>query len=334
MYPETIRLIAEKQQEGVFPGVVYRFIHGEQMETHCLGYAARQPQIESLTTEHLFDVASLTKVVCTTTVILKLWEQGVLAIDDPLVRYLPAFTDQKVTLRHLLTQTSDIQTWIPRRDQLSAEELRHAYLRVQSGPQLGKQVQYTDTGTILLGFMLEELFGCSVTEIFQQEVLQPLEMTNSGFPPLPAASKVAATQRQEDGTVLKGITHDPKARVLGKHAGNAGLFSTIDDLTQFVQMMLKKGQTATQSFLSADILERLYLDHTPSETGHRSIGWDLKGTPVHLYHTGYTGTFLLIGSDGKAFIFLSNRVHPEDHRDSYLKHRDQIVQSYLKESVR
>ena len=159
-------------------------------------------------------------------------------------------------------------------------------------------------------------------------------MTNSGFPPLPAASKVAATQRQEDGTVLKGITHDPKARVLGKHAGNAGLFSTIDDLTQFVQMMLKKGRTATQSFLSADILERLYLDHTPSETGHRSIGWDLKGTPVHLYHTGYTGTFLLIGSDGKAFIFLSNRVHPEDHRDSYLKHRDQIVQSYLKESVR
>ncbi len=63
MYPETIRLIAEKQQEGVFPGVVYRFIHGEQMETHCLGYAAQQPQIESLTTEHLFDVASLTKVV-------------------------------------------------------------------------------------------------------------------------------------------------------------------------------------------------------------------------------------------------------------------------------
>ena len=95
MYPETIRLIAEKQQEGVLPGVVYRFIHGEQMETHCLGYAARQPQIESLTTEHLFDVASLTKVVCTTTVILKLWEQGVLAIDDPLVRYLPALLIRK-----------------------------------------------------------------------------------------------------------------------------------------------------------------------------------------------------------------------------------------------
>ena len=114
---------------------------------------------------------------------------------------------------------------------------------------------------------------------------------------MPAASKVAATQRQEDGTVLKGITHDPKARVFGQTCRKRrGCFQPLNDLTQFVQMMLKKGQTATQSFLSADILERLYLDHTPSETGHRSIGWDLK---VRLYTSiiqGIQGPFLLIGS--------------------------------------
>lgn len=334
MYPETSHLIAEKQKEGVFPGTVYRFIDQGQRETHVLGYAACQPQAEILTEAHLFDVASLTKVVCTTTVILKLVDQGVLAIDAPLAHYLPDFTDPKVTLRHLLTHTADIQTWIPQRDQLSAQELRQAYLELKSGQKLGKEVKYTDTGTILLGFMLETLLGGSLTDIFQQEVLLPLEMTHSGFPPLPEGSKVAATQRQADGSMLKGITHDPKARVLGEHAGNAGLFSTIDDLTKFVQMVMNHGQTAKGSFLSPERIASLYQVQTPFETGQRSLGWDLIGTPPQLYHTGYTGTFLLIGSNSKAMLFLSNRVHPEDHRDSYLNHRDEIVQSYLKESVR
>jgi CubicO group peptidase (beta-lactamase class C family) len=333
MYPETIHLIAEKCRQGVFPGAVYRFINGEDSDTHVLGNAAIEPQTERLTTDYLFDVASLTKVVCTTTIILKLWAQKKLAIDDKLINYLPTFTDDKVTLRHLLTHTSDIQTWIPNRDQLTAEELRQAYLQVQSGQQIGRQVKYTDTGTILLGFMLEEMTGQPVTDIFQREILQPLGMTNSFFPPLPKGKKVAATQRQSDGSILKGMTHDPKARVLGKHAGNAGLFTTVDDLTKFVQMILAQGSTSSTDFLSSEIVELLYHDQTPLGTGHRSLGWDLISSPTQLFHTGYTGTFLIIDSTDKAFIFLSNRVHPQDHKESYLKHRDEIVQSYLKESV-
>ena len=322
MYPNTQAIIHAKQQAGVFPGAVYQFIEDHQIETHVLGKAVLVPKEEKMTADYLFDVASLTKVICTTSVVLRLWEQGKLDIDRPLKSYLFTFENPLITLRHLLTHTSDIQTWIENRDQLSAEELRAAYLTLQPGDYLGKKVCYTDAGTILLGFMLEELFGQPATTIFQQEVLNPLGMNDSQFPPILHA-KVAPTQ-QVGTKVLRGETHDPKARVLGKHAGNAGLFTNITDIQKFVEAYF------TTDYLKPKTLALLMTDQTPTGHGGRSLGWDLRGGM--LFHTGYTGTFLLIHPQAKrAFIFLSNRVHPEDHRASYIEHRDEIIATYFDE---
>ncbi|MCQ4503889.1 beta-lactamase family protein, partial [Vibrio parahaemolyticus] len=92
-------------------------------------------------------------------------------LDKPLHNYLPAFENETITIRHLLTHTSNIETWIPNRDQLSQEQLIEAYLKLQPGDQLGKLVKYTDAGTILLGLMLEEIFQEPATELFEEQVL-------------------------------------------------------------------------------------------------------------------------------------------------------------------
>lgn len=332
MYAKTLELI-EKKMPHVFPGAVIRFIADGAQATYTLGQASVLPKSEKMTTTHLFDIASLTKVICTTTVILKCWDQGMLKMEDPLNKWLPEFKDPVVTIKHLLKHTAAIHTWIPDRDRLTAQELKKAYLGLASDGSAGQRVQYTDTGFILLGFLLEEIFQQPLIKIFQEEVLDPLEMSNSGFPPFSKEQchKIVPTQKQADGQILRGITHDPKARILGIHAGNAGLFSTVDDLTRFVQALLMN-QPQKHPLFSEGIIDALKQPQTKGDR-LRTYGWDLKGPTLQLFHTGYTGTFMLVDlRQQRAFIFLSNRVHPYDQRDTYIQHRDEIVSSYLKES--
>ncbi|KAF1295541.1 serine hydrolase [Enterococcus sp. JM4C] len=359
MYPQTQKIISQKQAQGIFPGAVYAFIEPEQeqalmdleenqnpllaknrkftQEIHVLGQARIVPESYPMEEDFLFDVASLTKVVCTTSLVLRLIEDGKIDLDAPLKNYLLAFQDERITIRHLLTHTSDIQTWIPDRDKLSQSELKAAYLTLKSGDQLGQQVKYTDAGTILLGFMLEELYWDDATDIFQEEVLNPLGMMHSLFSPHPS-KRIVPTEQLASGEVLHGVTHDPKARVLAEHAGNAGLFTTIGDLIKFVTMYLRLGSLPEGQFLREETIKELLRDQTPTGEGQRSLGWDLKvdlseGRPL-LFHTGYTGTFILIDIlEGSGFIFLSNRVHPTDHREEYIQVRDEILKIYLTEKA-
>ncbi|WP_438714619.1 serine hydrolase domain-containing protein [Enterococcus sp. AZ109] len=337
MYPNTTKIIEEKQQQGVFPGVVYSFIGGRKQQTTTLGLAQIEPITRQMEEDALFDVASLTKVICTTTMMLKLWEENKIEWDQPLKELLPEFRDGRITLRHLLTHTSDIQTFIPQRDKLNAQELRAAYLTLQSGENLGEQVKYTDAGTILLGFMLEELYQEKLVSIFRKEILEPLKMTDSCFLPNPNDERIVPTEKLVNGEVLRGITHDPKARVLAEHAGNAGLFTNMSDLKKFTEMYLNFGSVNGKIYLQESTIAFLLSDQTPTGSGGRSLGWDLRGDSNQqplLFHTGYTGTFMLLDpSKHSAFLFLSNRVHPQDHRQEYLHQRDEILAVYLAEQA-
>lgn len=336
MFPKTTKKLKEKMNQGVFPGAVYTFIEGEQEQTSVIGLAQIEPVQRPMQGNAIFDVASLTKVICTTTVMLRLWERGKFDWDQPLQTLLPNFQDSYITLRHLLTHTSDIQTYIPNRDKLNAQELRSAYLTLKSGELLGKQVKYTDAGTILLGFLLEHWYQKDAVDIFREEVLQPLEMTNSCFLPKVIDDRFVPTEKLTNGQILQGITHDPKARVLAKHAGNAGLFTNMQDLKKFTQMYLNFGRVNGKIYLHESTINFLLSDRTPSGKGERSIGWDLKVSSMDqetlLFHTGYTGTFMLVDPmKQSAFLFLSNRVHPQDYRSEYLRQRDDILATYLAE---
>lgn len=323
------KLIAEK----IIPGTSYGFIEGGKQYRYTEGYAAVFPEKESIQENQLYDIASLTKVMMTTTVILQLVEENKIAIDDTLQEYLADFTCPKVTIRHLLTHTSAIKGFIPNRDALSAEALKKAILQLPVEDTIGKQVVYTDTGMILLGFLIEEIENETLIKVFEKRVIQLLNLTDSSFHPT-RPDQCAPSELHPKRGLIRGEVHDPKAYVLGDHCGSAGLFSSLNDCLKFAQMILNKGQLDGTRILQQQTVEKLLNDWTPTRELNRSLGWDLKGTKKHLilFHTGFTGTFMLIDiHESKAFVFLSNRVHPKSDTPVYLKKRDELVNCYLLE---
>lgn len=333
MFKKTINYMNELVETKKIPGISFAFITKEKIDSGLLGLKQIVPDVEILEENTLYDMASLTKVICTTTIVLKLIEEDKVDIDTPLHHYLPEFLDEKVTIRELLTHTSDINPYIPNRDQLNQDELKSAILALKSGRKKGEKCAYTDTGTVLLGFLIEEFYKKSVHEVFKEEVLLPLEMTASGFTQLDL-NKVAPTEMTEKRGLIKGQVHDPKAFVLAEHCGSAGLFSTLSDVIKFSEMLLNKGKYKDKLFLSEKTVENLSQNYSPKSDKARSLGWDLieYENRYLLYHTGYTGTFMILDILAKeGFIFLSNRVHPADRRDDYLKVRDKLVNIYLAE---
>ena len=140
MYPQTQKKIAEMLKGNVFPGVSYTFIDMDKTETRMVGSAAILPERESLREGMLYDVASLTKVIVTTTLLLQLQEEGAINFEDPVQAYLPEFPSAAVTIRHLLTHTSDLKGYIKNRDALTTDELIAALIALTPGENLGKNV--------------------------------------------------------------------------------------------------------------------------------------------------------------------------------------------------
>lgn len=337
MYPTTHALIKSYLAEGVFPGVNFAFYKNGQVEAYSYGCATLLPHPQKMTRETLFDIASLTKMIGTNSLILKLWEEGQLDLDAPVQNYLPDFQDGVVTSRDLLTHTSDINPFIENRDQLNERELKQALLNLKSGEQRGKKVAYTDTGTLLLGFLIDYFYQRPVQDVIATDVLEPLSMTNSTFNVSNTHSSIAATEYHQKRGLIQGTVHDPKAFVLGEQCGSAGLFSTLDDCLIYCQMLLNGGTSPNGiRFLKPQTVQQLYRDWTPQGDLGRSLGWDLKyradsESPL-LFHTGYTGTFLVIDPEqNECFVFLSNRVHPIDHREEYVQKRDHLLNVYLNE---
>lgn len=250
----------------------------------------------------VYDMASVSKVMGVATVVIELLVKGMLELDSPLQAYYPAFENGEVTIRQLLTHTTGIDPFIPNRDQLSAEDLVFAINQIRVTDD--KSFLYTDINFLLLGFMLEEVMGQSLDVIFAERIFAPLGMSKTSFGPhLEAVPTVRG--------VCDGMVHDPKAKVLGVHAGSAGLFSTIEDMKIFCQ-----------HYLTADLGLDLEANYG-SPDKPRSLGWNLDGD--WLEHTGYTGPFIMVNRNSQqAVIFLTNRTYLYDDRPLWIDKRREL----------
>ena len=271
--------------------------------------------------ESIYDLASLTKVVATTTAIMVLYDAGKIDIDAPVARYLPDFSGgarDQVTVRHLLTHRAGLpagrELW---RIAKTPAEARAAVLAspIQCAP--GSCYEYSDLGADLLGFVAEAASGQSLDAFLERQVFAKLGMTDTHFRPDPLSSvRTAPTEiAPPRGYPLRGEVHDENAYALGGVAGHAGLFSTADDLSVFAQMLLDGGVYNGVRIVS-DSAVALF---TTRAAGHRALGWDTcdGGAGCGQYmserafgHTGFTGTSLWIDPDRQMFvILLTNRVH-------------------------
>lgn len=299
---------------GRSDGVVFR---------RAYGVRALEPEREPMSADTLFDLASLTKAVATTSALMHLVEEGEVELDAPASRYLPELTGggrERITVRHLLTHTSGL----PPVDPLSAyDEDRAAsiarILRTRLDAPPGQRARYSDLGFIVLGALVERVSGEGLDAFVRAHVFEPLSMHDTRFaPPSSLFSRVAPTERapRRGGGLIRGVVHDPRAYRLGGVAGNAGLFSSADDLSRFARMLLGEGALDGARIFRAETVRAMRARQPGTE---RALGWDMGHatlSPAAFGHGGFTGTSLWIDPERDLFVLLlSNRVHPDGRGD-------------------
>ncbi|MES2177505.1 MAG: serine hydrolase [Gemmatimonadota bacterium] len=269
----------------------------------------------------IYDLASLTKVVGTTTAVMLLFDEGKLSLDDRVSMYIPEFVGggkENVTIRMLLEHRSGLPAgrdlW---RVAHTPEEARAAVISTNLFANPGQYYEYSDLGADMLGFAVEAITGEKLDEFLQARVFTPLGMTDTHFrPDASLRGRIAPTEiTPPRGYPLRGEVHDENAYALGGVAGHAGLFSTVTDLSVFAQMLLNGG-SYNGTRIVADTTVQLF---TRRAAGTRALGWDTcagtggcgKYMGADAYgHTGYTGTSLWIDPEREMFvILLTNRVH-------------------------
>lgn len=276
----------------------------------------------------IYDIASLTKVVGTTTAIMVLFDQGRVSLDAPVDRYLPEFSGGEknlVTIRQLLTHRSGLPAgrdiWRITHDPVAA---RSIIIGTPLAFHPGQYYEYSDLGADILGYVVEAVSGQPLDEFLADRVFHPLGMYNTEFKPADSLKyRVAPTEiAPPRGYPIQGEVHDENAFAMGGVAGHAGLFSTAADLSVFAQMMLNGGKYNGVRII-ADSTVQIF---TTRAAGHRALGWD---TPTGSYgsgnylsedafgHTGFTGTSMWIDPDRDMFvILLTNRVHAARARNA------------------
>ena len=267
----------------------------------------------------VFDLASLTKVVATTTVTLALASRGELELGDPVAGYLPdavACRDAGVTVARLLTHTSGLpgSRRFYRWCRSGAELLRDLYQTPLNQP--GTRVAYSDPGFMLLGEVVAAVAGEPLDAAVRRLVTGPLGLTTTRFKPNGPAARFAATERRGDGTAWTGIVHDENARLLGGVAGHAGLFASADDLARFAAWWVSDDDAV----VPAALRRAATTCQTEGRGGRRGYGWacpgdafDILGAgwpPAAVSHTGFTGTSLALDPvSGLWVVLLTNAVH-------------------------
>ncbi len=335
---------------GQLPGaVVHVARRGKLVWSRAYGDRALEPAREPMTTETLFDLASLTKVVATATSVMVLVDQGLVRLGDPVARYIPEFAangKRAITVEQLLIHRSGLiaDNELQDYEQGPAKAIENLW-RLAPIAAVGSRFIYSDVNYLVLGELVRRVSGKPLDQFAAESIFAPLGMSSTGFNPLQrfgagVAARTAPTEKRGGGAVvpstgerqvdgesrwMRGEVHDPRAWLLGGVAGHAGLFSTADDLSIYCQMILNGGIYQGKRLLSPLAVRRMIEGRPSGGNGVdgvvRGLGWDLftgfsanRGDlfPIgSVGHTGFTGTSLWIDPSSETFVvFLSNRVHP------------------------
>ncbi|HUG38918.1 MAG TPA: glycoside hydrolase family 3 N-terminal domain-containing protein [Longimicrobiales bacterium] len=329
------RAIAAAIAAGVTPGAALAVGTGAGL-VRLRGYGALDWDGDAgpVTDSTLYDVASLTKVVATTTALMVLAERGRIDLDAPLSRHLPEWPAggwrDGVTIRRLLLHRAGlppfVRFWHPSAGALRGPDaVVAAIAALPSAYDPGSRTVYSDLGFILLGATVEAVSGRGLDDWLAEEVWGPLGMPDTGFRPLQAGAPLARIAPTELDTVyrgihVRGVVHDENAYAMGGVAGHAGLFSSARDLARYAAMLLGGGAVGEVRLLRAETLARF----TARQPGaDRALGWDRRSpegigaafTDAAFGHTGFTGTSLWVDPGSGLFVvLLTNRVNPSRER--------------------
>jgi uncharacterized protein YbbC (DUF1343 family) len=308
---------------GKIPGAVILIGNqGRIVYRQAFGLRSLKPKKIPMTTDTIFDIASLTKVIATSTAVMQLVEKGKLNLEDPVAKYWPEFRingKEEITVRHLLTHYSGLRAALDSKLKVSSYDTALRMIEEEKTVlPLETNFIYSDINFIILGELVSRISGKPLDIYCTEHIFKPLGMKDTGFKPSPKLRpRIAPTQYQHGtrGKMLWGEVHDPIAYSMDGIAGHAGLFSTADDLAIFAQMLLDGGSGKNLRILSPLMVEKMIVPQSPPDKiPLRGLGWNIDSplaSERSFGHTGYTGTGIWIDPTSNTYlIILTNRVHP------------------------
>ncbi|HSY71669.1 MAG TPA: serine hydrolase domain-containing protein [Alloacidobacterium sp.] len=328
-------ILEQAVRDRAFPGAAYGVLHHGELVAHdAVGRFTYEGDSSAVTADTVFDLASVTKVLATTSAAMLLYDRGILDLETPLGEILPGFVigrapgsgKERVTLRMLLAHSSGLPAYARLFEQYTApNQLLRACLQMPLEAAPGTRAEYSDIGFILLGKALEVLAGDYLTRLCPREIFTPLECTSTYFCP-PASMRQQIPPTVNDTSfrhrIIQGEVHDEHAFVLGGYGGHAGLFSNVLDVLRFAACILTEGRTPNgkQLFKAATVQLFATRQSEPLRTS-RALGWDTPTAPSSsgnhfsassIGHLGYTGTSLWIDPERQlAVVLLTNRTWPD-----------------------
>lgn len=339
--------------QKLIPGGVLAVVRdGKMVYLKAYGNRSVTPRVEPMTVETLFDMASVTKPMATGISIMQLLERGQITLRDKVSDYLPEWSkEDRTRIGHLLTHTSGLPPYasVPAVLKLGAPTPRAGLekhigeVKRLYGTDEGK-VTYSCLNFITLQYILEKVTGQTLKEYTHDHIYGPMGLKHTGFLPTGAdLRECAPTELQADGLPLRGQVHDPMARELnGGISGNAGLFSTAEEMAALCTMLMDGGQWHGKRILMPNTVRAFTSLHPAfSNDEGRTLGF---GSFPHIWamgdllhegtygHTGYTGTYVSIDPTTRvAIIWLANRVHPHDNTSS--TRLNQVISNIVASSV-
>ena len=342
-----------------FPGAVLAIgRQGSLVHLRAFGRLTYDAGAAPVVPDTIYDLASLTKVVVTTTLAMMLVDEGKLDLEAKVSGFFPKFTGgakDKVTLRQLLTHSGGLLWWARLYEELKGQA---AYLERIEAMDLtyepGTKSVYSDLGLILLGAVVERLGGAPLAELAQRRVMGPLGMKDTLYrPPAELQARIAPTENDPwRGRVLQGEVHDENAFALGGVAPHAGLFGTAPDLACFASMLLDEGRGPGRRLVSRATVE-LFTERAGVPLATRALGWDTPAnetgersstpgapgytaagsllSPRSFGHTGFTGTSMWMDPERELYvILLTNRVHPTRENNGIRAVRAQVADAAVR----
>ena len=349
----------------IFPGAVVLVGNNKDILYHnSFGYHTYEKKQKTLTSD-IFDLASLTKVIATIASIMKLYDQGLIDLDECYCKYLPDYpilepAKREITVRNLITHCSGYPSSNRYIRSSIFKTVEDRWFELLTNTPLeyktGSKTIYSDVNFQILGKVIESLSGKTLDNFVNEEIFTPLKMYETFFNPSEKYSKriIPTEFNPDENKLVKGYVHDPNCRLLNGVAGHAGLFSTALDLSNFCRMFLHKGSIFNKQFIKTKTVEIYVKRDSSVENSSRALGWDTAYKPElqeksmsyssgkyadqdAIGHTGFTGTSMWISLKHQLYVIvLTNRVCPSrDHRDIevYKKHLNKIASSIWKRYI-
>ena len=346
-FKEVETVVNKAIEDRAFPGaVVLVWKDGNILFEKAFGRFTYDSSSAKVTINTIYDLASLTKVIATTTAAMLCYDRKLFALDDKVVKYIPEFGvngKENITIKNLLIHNSGLPAWKKFYGRgLNYDDVLKEIFASELEYATGTKTVYSDLGIITLGKIIEKVTGQKLDIFCKDEIFIPLKMNSTYYNPLDSIKKLCAPTEIDKywrNKTLQGEVHDETSAMLDGVAGHAGLFSNANDLERIISVLIRKGKLNGKQFIKQSTIELFTKRFSDQST--RALGWDTRsetGSSSGDYfskdsygHTGFTGTSVWVDSDKNLFvIFLTNRVYPNRENIRIVKVRPQLHNAIIK----